>query len=377
MQLARDPVPLVADRLVADQLLLAGELLATASRASARSGRRRTAGSPATARRRRRSSRARRRGRRRSRRRPAAATSAERDQPAAAGQVAAEAVDAEDVEEDRRRPPRPSGCRSAGSAIRRSRPSGDGDQRQASAEDQQHAAATASSPTDATQPSVPSEASSAAPTASSSAGQPGVPPADAASLLHASERTADGGARASNPGWRADPTPGLTIAAPSPARRSSRPTDRRRRHARSRHERRIGRFAWVMAWVGLVVGQLHALARFATADGKEDLELPLTAAWAEPAADAALAAAGLGGPGHRLRHLREDLVPGVRRVHALRVRRLPPPAAGRVREVGVAGDDRGVRRGLRRRLPRLLDPVDRQLQRRRHRGRAVHGRAGS
>ena len=49
---------------------------------------------------------------------------------------------------------------------------------------------------------------------------------------------------------------------------------------------RIGRIAWVMAWVGLVVGQVHALSRFATADGKEDLELPLTAAWAEPAADA-------------------------------------------------------------------------------------------
>jgi hypothetical protein len=41
-----------------------------------------------------------------------------------------------------------------------------------------------------------------------------------------------------------------------------------------------------MAWVGLVVGQLHALARFETADGREDLELPLVAAWAEPAADA-------------------------------------------------------------------------------------------
>lgn len=51
------------------------------------------------------------------------------------------------------------------------------------------------------------------------------------------------------------------------------------------NERRIGRSAWAMAWVGLVVGQLHALARFATEDGKEDLELPLTAAWAEPAAD--------------------------------------------------------------------------------------------
>ena len=31
-------------------------------------------------------------------------------------------------------------------------------------------------------------------------------------------------------------------------------------------QRRIGRFAWVMAWVGLVVGQLHALARHNTAD---------------------------------------------------------------------------------------------------------------
>ena len=38
-------------------------------------------------------------------------------------------------------------------------------------------------------------------------------------------------------------------------------------------QRRIGRFAWVMAWVGLVVGQLHALARHNTADGKEDLRL--------------------------------------------------------------------------------------------------------
>lgn len=35
---------------------------------------------------------------------------------------------------------------------------------------------------------------------------------------------------------------------------------------------------------GVAVGQLHALARFATADGKGDLELPLTAAWAKPAA---------------------------------------------------------------------------------------------
>ena len=48
-------------------------------------------------------------------------------------------------------------------------------------------------------------------------------------------------------------------------------------------ERRIGKAAWVLAWVGLVGGQLHALARHNTADGKEDLEMSLTAAWSDPA----------------------------------------------------------------------------------------------
>jgi hypothetical protein len=51
-------------------------------------------------------------------------------------------------------------------------------------------------------------------------------------------------------------------------------------------QQRLGKFAWVMAWFGLVAGQLHALSRFATADGKADLQLPLTRAWAEPAARA-------------------------------------------------------------------------------------------
>ena len=52
-----------------------------------------------------------------------------------------------------------------------------------------------------------------------------------------------------------------------------------------RRQRQVGLFAWTMAWVALVAGQLHALARFGTSDGREDLELPLTRAWAEPAAD--------------------------------------------------------------------------------------------
>lgn len=50
--------------------------------------------------------------------------------------------------------------------------------------------------------------------------------------------------------------------------------------------RRIGSFAWAMAWFGLVFGQLHALARHRTEDGRSDLDAPLTGFWAEPAGDA-------------------------------------------------------------------------------------------
>lgn len=48
-------------------------------------------------------------------------------------------------------------------------------------------------------------------------------------------------------------------------------------------QRVIGRVAWLMAWVGLVVGELHALARHATAAGQEDLDQPLTRGWSAPA----------------------------------------------------------------------------------------------
>jgi hypothetical protein len=51
------------------------------------------------------------------------------------------------------------------------------------------------------------------------------------------------------------------------------------------HDARIGRIAWAMAWVGLVVGQLHALARFRTEEGRSDLDSGLVSAWAEPAGD--------------------------------------------------------------------------------------------
>lgn len=45
---------------------------------------------------------------------------------------------------------------------------------------------------------------------------------------------------------------------------------------------RVGRLTWWTAWTALVVGQLHAMARHQTADGREDLELPLTRAWSDP-----------------------------------------------------------------------------------------------
>jgi len=48
------------------------------------------------------------------------------------------------------------------------------------------------------------------------------------------------------------------------------------------NEQRIGRLAWVMAWVGLVVGQFHAMARHNTVDGKEDLQMWTTRVWSDP-----------------------------------------------------------------------------------------------
>jgi len=62
------------------------------------------------------------------------------------------------------------------------------------------------------------------------------------------------------------------------------------------NRRRIGRVAWISAWVTLAVGQVHALARHATADGRSDLDLPLTKVWAKPAADLLDPLLGWAGP---------------------------------------------------------------------------------
>jgi len=47
-------------------------------------------------------------------------------------------------------------------------------------------------------------------------------------------------------------------------------------------DRRVGRAAWVMAWVGLVVGQFHAMARHNTVDGRADLDAWTTRVWSDP-----------------------------------------------------------------------------------------------
>jgi hypothetical protein len=53
----------------------------------------------------------------------------------------------------------------------------------------------------------------------------------------------------------------------------------------ARTRRRIGASAWALAWFGLVAGQLHALSRHRTVDGREDLEIAATRFWSDPARD--------------------------------------------------------------------------------------------
>ena len=61
-------------------------------------------------------------------------------------------------------------------------------------------------------------------------------------------------------------------------------------------QNRLTRWAWLTALATLVIGQLHALARFRTEDGKSDLDLPLTGFWAEPAGQALDPLLSWGGP---------------------------------------------------------------------------------
>ncbi len=49
----------------------------------------------------------------------------------------------------------------------------------------------------------------------------------------------------------------------------------------------IAKATWIAAWVSLALAPIHALARFATVDGSEDLESGIVRGWAVPAADRA------------------------------------------------------------------------------------------
>ncbi len=51
-------------------------------------------------------------------------------------------------------------------------------------------------------------------------------------------------------------------------------------------DQQVGKAAFVAAVAGTVLAPIAALSRFATDEGKEDLELPAVRAWAEPTADA-------------------------------------------------------------------------------------------
>lgn len=49
--------------------------------------------------------------------------------------------------------------------------------------------------------------------------------------------------------------------------------------------RATARAAWIGAWLGLALAPVHALSRFATEFGREDLAFEPTRMWADPAAD--------------------------------------------------------------------------------------------
>jgi hypothetical protein len=128
------------------------------------------------------------------------------------------------------------------------------------------------------------------------------------------------------------------------------------------HQRLIGRCAWLAAWVGLVVGQLHALSRFATAEGAEDLALPATAAWAVPAAKALSPLLGWGDADLVYVTYGKIWFPLFLAFTLCAFLIYKQRRPGRWETWGLAGSADRVRAGLRRRLCGLLDTMDRQLQ---------------
>lgn len=76
------------------------------------------------------------------------------------------------------------------------------------------------------------------------------------------------------------------LRTPADDRADRAPGDRSERPGAHAGQRRVGVAAWLAAGIATILGPVHALARFETEVGSEDLENPLTRAWAEPAAEA-------------------------------------------------------------------------------------------
>ena len=96
------------------------------------------------------------------------------------------------------------------------------------------------------------------------------------------------------------------------------------------HQRLIGRCAWVAAWVGLVVRQPHALSRFATTEGAEDLARPAHGGVGRAGRAGSAAAAGLADAGTNYwwdTHVYQQSI------------RISPPQRNGLHALGV-GDDR-------------------------------------
>ncbi len=85
----------------------------------------------------------------------------------------------------------------------------------------------------------------------------------------------------------------------------------------------ISRLAWVMAAVGTVVGQVHALARAQAHPGDFE-ESPLARAWGEPATRALRPLLDWSDPWTVYVTLRQDLASRVPRLHRGGLPRLPP-----------------------------------------------------
>ena len=112
-----------------------------------------------------------------------------------------------------------------------------------------------------------------------------------------------------------------------------------------------------MAWVGLVVGQFHAMARHNTAEGKSDLRSWTTRVWSDPARDFFSPLLDWANADTVYMTYGKIWFPVFAAFTAcafvLYQRRRPT-----VREVRLAVRARRLRLGRRGRLRELLDPVD-------------------